>query len=81
MKKKFKTEMQDELRAEYDLKRLLKQGVLGKYAKRYHKGTNLVLLDPQVARAFQNADAVNEALRLVIRLTKIPNGKHRVKAL
>ncbi len=80
MKKKFKTEMQDELRAEYDLKRLLKQGVLGKYAKRYHKGTNLVLLDPQVARAFQNADAVNEALRLVIRLTKIPNGKHRVKA-
>ncbi len=81
MKKKFKTEMRDELRPEYNLKRLLKHGVLGKYAKRYRQGANLVLLDPQVARAFANADAVNEALRLVIRLTKIPNGKHRVKAL
>jgi hypothetical protein len=49
---------------------LLKGGVRGKYAKRYAAGTNLVLLEPDVARAFRNESAVNEALRLVIRLTK-----------
>ena len=38
----------DDLRQEYDLRRLLKGGVRGKYAKRYHAGTNLVLLDPDV---------------------------------
>ncbi len=79
MKRQSRAESSDELRSEYDLKNLLKHGVVGKYAKRYRKGTNLVLLDPQVVHAFPNDDAINEALRLVIRLTKIPNGKHRVK--
>ena len=40
----------------------------GKYAKRYHEGTNLDLLDPEVRKAFRDEKAVNEALRLVIRL-------------
>ena len=75
--KKPKTEMKDDLRPEYDLRKLLKGGVRGKYAERYRAGTNLVLLDPDVAKAFPNEAAVNDALRLVIQLTKIPNGKKR----
>jgi hypothetical protein len=75
MKKKSMTEMNDELRPEYDLPKLLKQGVRGKYAERYRAGTNLVLLEPDVAKVFPSEKAVNEALRLVIRLTKIPDGK------
>ena len=62
----------DELRPEYDLAELLKHGVQGKYAKRCRKGTNLVLLGPDVARAFPTEEAVNEALRLVIKLAKVP---------
>jgi len=68
------------VRPEYDLRKLLKDGVQGKYAERYRAGTNLVLLDPDVAQAFPNAQAVNEALRLVIELTKIPNGEKRSTA-
>jgi hypothetical protein len=44
--------MSDELRPEYELGRLLRGGVRGKYAKQYHAGTNLVLLDPNVRKAF-----------------------------
>jgi hypothetical protein len=61
----------DELLPEYDLDQLLKGGVRGKYAKRYHAGTNLVLLDPDVRRAFRSENAVNDALRLVIELRKL----------
>ena len=68
---KKQTELKDELRPEYDLKSLLKDGARGKYAARYNAGTNLVLLEPDVARAFPNEKAVNEALKLVIKLTKI----------
>jgi hypothetical protein len=77
MKTKLKDEKADELRPEYDLASLLKEGVRGKYAKRYQQGTNLVLLSPDVAKDFQNAEAVNEALRLVIQLKKIPGGGKR----
>ena len=68
---KKKTELNDELRPEYDLKSLLKGGVRGKYAKKYRQGTNLVLLEPDVAKAFPNEKAVNEALRLVMKLNKV----------
>ena len=67
----------DELRPEYDLRQLLKGGVRGKYAKRYHAGTNLVLLEPEVRKAFASERAVNEALRLVIELRKIGGGRGR----
>jgi hypothetical protein len=56
------------------LGRLLKAGIRGKYAKRYHAGTNLVLLDPDVRKAFRDERAVNDALRLVIELRKIRGG-------
>ena len=66
------TETEDELRPEYDLSTLLDGGVRGKYAAQYQEGTNLVLLAPDVAAAFPSAEAVNEALRLVLRIARIP---------
>jgi len=72
---KPRREKNDELRPEYDLRRLLKGGARGKYAKRYHAGTNLVLLDPDVRKAFRSERAVNEALRLAIELRKIASGR------
>ena len=64
--------MDDDLRPEYELRDLLKDGVRGKYAERYQKCTNLIPLDPDVSEAFgHNEEAVNEALRLVIELSKL----------
>jgi hypothetical protein len=69
----------DELRPEYDLSQLLEGGVRGKYADRYREGTNLVLLAPDVAAVFPDEEAVNEALRLVAQLAKIPRtSRHSV---
>ena len=72
-----KSEMSDDLRPEYDLRKLLSNGVRGKYAKRYHAGTNLVLLDPDIRKAFPSERAINDALRLVIELQKTGRGKGR----
>ena len=77
MKKKSKDETADGLRPEYDLAALLKDGVRGKYAKRYEQGTNLVLLAPDVAKAFPTDEAVNKVLRLVIQLKRIPESGKR----
>ena len=68
---KKRTEQKDELRPEYDMKSLLKGGVRGKYAARYRAGTNLVLLEPEVAKAFPNDKAVNDALKLVMKLKQV----------
>ncbi|RMF28023.1 MAG: hypothetical protein D6759_16595 [Chloroflexi bacterium] len=65
---------EDDLRPEYDLSQLLKGGVRGKYVERYRAGTNLVRLAPDVARAFPTEEAVNEALRLVLKMAQIPVG-------
>ena len=72
MKNEISTDSEDELRPGYDLRELLKGGVRGKYVERYRAGTNVVLLAPDVAQAFPTEDAVNEALRLVMRISKIP---------
>jgi hypothetical protein len=45
-------------------------GVRGKYVERYRSGTNLVLLDPDVAQAFPDDAAVNEALRLLMQIAQ-----------
>ena len=71
-----KDEKDDDLEPEYDLRALLKDSVRGKYAERFQQGTNLVLLDPEVAKAFPDSQAVNDALRLVIQLSQIP-GLHK----
>lgn len=69
MSKKVDSEMEDELRPEYDFSQL-EGGVRGKYVERYRAGTNLVLLDPDVAQAFPTKDAVNEALRLLMQVAQ-----------
>ncbi len=53
----------------------------GKYAERYQAGTNVVLLAPDVAEAFPTESAVNEALRLVMRMAQIPVGIQQKAAL
>lgn len=53
--------VEEEMRSEYRREDLGK-GVRGKHFARYSKGTNLVLLDDRVAKAFPTAEAVNEAL-------------------
>ncbi len=80
MKTKSRSAKVHDLRPEYDLGQLLKTGVMGKYADRYREGTNLVRLAPDVAEAFPTEDAVNETLRLVIRLTKLHGAGKRVTA-
>jgi len=54
------------MRSEYDFSK----GVRGKYAQRYAEGTNVVLLEPDVAKEFPDAAAVNEALRQILREKK-----------
>jgi len=51
---------------EYDFSK----GVRGKYTKRYAEGTNVVLLDPDVAEFFPDHEIVNDALRSLIRVIK-----------
>ena len=65
MKKKGR-KRQDDLRPEYDFWSL-PGGVKGKHAAQYRQGTNLVLLDRDVARVFRDDAAVNEALRTVMK--------------
>lgn len=50
------------MRAEYDFS----TGVRGKYAKLFAKGTNLVLLEPDVAAVFMTSAEVNRALRAIL---------------
>jgi hypothetical protein len=51
-----------EMLDEYDFS----QAVIGKYAKQYAEGTNIVILDPDVAKVFPDSAAVNQALRQII---------------
>jgi len=59
----------DDLRPEYNREDLGK-GVRGKFLHSYNKGTNLVLLNPEIAKAFSSSAAVNEALNSLLQLTK-----------
>ena len=63
------SKLKDEMRTEYKRKDLGK-GVRGKYFARYAKGTNLVLLNDKVAKAFPTTEAVNEALLGLLALTE-----------
>ncbi len=67
--KKAKPARSDELRIEYRREDLGK-GVRGKYLAAYKKGSNLVLLTPELARAFPTSEAVNEALRGLLQLAQ-----------
>jgi len=74
MKKEVNAEFDDDLRDEYDLAHL-EGGIRGKYIEQYNQGINLVLLEPDVAKAFPTDKAVNEALRMLIRLAKSQLGE------
>ena len=54
----------DDMLPEYDLT----GGIRGKYVERYRDGTNVVLLDPDLAKVFTSSDAVNDALRELVRI-------------
>ncbi|MAT99191.1 MAG: hypothetical protein CL608_18765 [Anaerolineaceae bacterium] len=64
---KDKNEMEDELRSEYDLKKLRIRKV---GAERTHFGGQLIRLAPDVAELFPDSESVNEALRFLIRVTR-----------
>ena len=59
-----KTVEKDDLRPEYDFS----QGIRGKHHQAYKKGTNLVLLDPDISEVFKDSKSVNHALRMLIEL-------------
>jgi len=62
-------ETEDELKPEYDFASM-KGGVRGKYVSRLRKGSNIVVLEPEIAAAFPSEAAVNEALRGVLNTTR-----------
>jgi len=66
----------DVMRPEYDFS----GGVRGKHAAKFAAGTNLVLLDPDVASEFANAKEVNDTLRAVLQLTRRRNGRKKKSA-
>ena len=59
------------MRDHYDFSK----GMRGKYAKRYKEGTHIVLMDPDVAKEFPDAAAINDALRKYL---PVPNASSRV---
>jgi hypothetical protein len=82
----MKTVKHEEMRKEYKREDLGK-GIRGKYFANYKKGSNLVLLNPDVAAVFPDDDSVNEALRSLMKiarqsagLTKRSTGSARTRA-
>ena len=59
MKQEQNSEREPDMLEEYDFS----DGVRGQYAERYARGTNVVVLEPDVARIFSDAESVNQALR------------------
>ena len=66
MSQESKPSKKEEMKAEYDIR----GGVRGKYYERYREGTNVVLLEPDVAAVFRNSQSVNQALRMLIDLAR-----------
>lgn len=66
----------DDMLPEYDFS----NAVRGKYYERYRQGTNVVLLDPDVAEVFPNATAVNDALRALVAVADAKASRRRAGA-
>ena len=73
MKKTEKDYPVDEILPEYDLSK----GVTGKYYEKYRKGTNIVLLERDVAEMFPSSETVNRTLRAVGELIKTAKTRRR----
>jgi len=76
MKKAIAKTNNDEMRPEYDLSKL-KGGVRGKYYRRATSGTNLVLIEPDLAAIFPDTESVNRALRLLARTGNHATGENQ----
>jgi hypothetical protein len=76
MKKATVKRTSDDLRAEYDLTQL-KGGVRGKYYRQATAGTNLVLVEPELASVFPDTESVNRALRLLADTAAAATGRSR----
>ncbi len=66
MKQKADQEQTDELRPEYDFSK----GVRGRHYEAYRRGTNVVFLEPDVARVFKDSESVNRTLRSLLDLAR-----------
>lgn len=64
---------------EYDFASM-KGGVRGKYVRRLRAGSNLILLEPELAVAFPTDEAVNEALRAVLKAASVVRSRRRPAA-
>ena len=71
---KSKSDKADDMKEEYDFS----GGVRGKYAKRYAQGCNVVVLEPDVAKLYPDAEAVNRALRALAEVA--PRARRRKKS-
>ena len=79
MKKNTNISLDDGLRPEYDFGELAKP-TRGKYAERHREGTNVVLLEPDVAKAYPTDESVNEALRRHIRCVSPEGDAHDARS-
>jgi len=61
-----KSKHKESMRKEYDFS----SGVRGKYARLYARGTNVVVLTPEVAKIFPDSKAVNDALKSLVNIAR-----------
>ena len=71
--KKPKADRGNGMRKEYDFS----GGVRGKYAKRYGRGSNVVVLEPDVAQLYPDAASVNRALRAIAKVAPTPRQRKK----
>lgn len=76
MKQASAERLNDDLRPEYDLSQL-KGGVRGKYYRQAVAGTNLMLIEPELAKVFRDSESVNRALRLLVDTAEAAAGPAR----
>lgn len=71
-----RSKVDEDMLPEYDFTGAIR----GKYYERYRQGTNVILLDPDVAEVFRDATAVNDALRRLVSLARAKAATHRTGA-
>ncbi len=69
MRMESNQDLEDDIQTEYSFSKM-KGGVRGKYIERYQAGTNIVLLEPDIAKVFPTSESVNQALRLLMQIAQ-----------